>query len=74
MSARKRRSDAAHRSILLAIRRTLSHNRDEIKNSEQRRRRCNAQALSNLEVGGADCAPAMMMSQNPRRNKARFEA
>jgi hypothetical protein len=47
-----RRCAAAHRCIPLAIRRTLSHNRDEIKNSEQLRRAGDAQALSDSENGG----------------------
>jgi hypothetical protein len=59
---------------VLAIRRTLSHNRDELKNSEQRRRASDAQALSHSTTGEADFAPALPASQTPRRHKARFEA
>lgn len=70
----KRARVAAHRSIPLAIRRTLSHNRDEFKNSEQRRRACDAQALSNSEDGGAERAAMAVTSQTPRRQLTRFEA
>lgn len=70
----ERRRAAAHRSIPLAIPRTLSHNRDEFKNSEQRRRACDAQALSNSEDGGEGRAEMPATSQTPRRQLARFEA
>ena len=69
-----RRRAAAHRSIPLAIPRTLSHNRDEFKNSEQRQRGCDAQALSNSEDGGEGRAAMPARSQTPRRQLARFEA
>lgn len=64
----------ARRSIPLAIRRTLSHNRDEFKNSEQRRRACDTQALSNSEDGGEERAAMPATSQTPKRQLTRFEA
>jgi hypothetical protein len=70
----ERRRRAASRSIPLAIPRTLSHNRDEFKNSEQRQRACDAPALSDSEEGGAARAAMTMTSQTPRRQLARFEA
>jgi hypothetical protein len=47
---------AVHRCIVLAIRRTLSHNRDEFENGMWRRRARKAQALSDSEAGGAQRA------------------
>ncbi|NGZ86705.1 hypothetical protein [Duganella aceris] len=70
----KRRRAAARRSIVLANRRTLSHNRDEFKNSEQRQRASDAAALSDSEAGRAVRAAAMATSKKPRRHKARFDA
>jgi hypothetical protein len=70
----KRGRAAAHRCIPLAIPRTLSHNRDEFKNSEQRRRAGDAQALSDSEAGAFIIKAAVAASQKPRRHMARFEA
>jgi hypothetical protein len=72
--APQRRRAAAHRSIPLAIRGTLSHNRDEFKNSKQRQRAGDAQALSNSKAGGGNDAAMMATSQTPSRQLARFEA
>ncbi len=60
--ARRRRA-AAHRCILLAIPRTLSHNRDEFKNSEQRQRAGDAPALSVSEAGDDDAAASTPASK-----------
>jgi hypothetical protein len=70
----QRRRAAAHLRIPLAIPRTLSHNRDEFKNSEQRRRAGDAQALSDSEAGAFIMKAAVATSQKPRRHMARFEA
>lgn len=70
----QRRRGAAHRSIPLAIPGTLSHNRDEFENSEQRQRAGDAQALSNSEEGGTGGAAMMAISQTPRRQLACFDA
>lgn len=74
-TARAKRGRAAvHLCIPLAIPRTLSHNRDEFKNSEQRRRAGDAQALSDSEAGALIIKAAVATSQKPKRYMARFEA
>lgn len=45
----KRSAHAVHRCFVLAIRRTVSHNRDEFENGMWRRRASDAQALPDQE-------------------------
>jgi len=48
---------------VLAIPRTLSHNRDEFKNSEQRQHAGDAPALSDSEAGDGDDVASMPASK-----------
>jgi len=70
----KRSAHAAHRCFVLAIRRTVSHNRDEFENGMWRWRASDAQALPDQEEGGARRAQCESESQTPRRELVRFEA
>jgi len=70
----KRSAHAAHRCFVLAIRRTVSHNRDEFENGMWRWRASDAQALPDPEAGGARRVQCESESQTPRRRLVRFEA
>lgn len=70
----KRSSHAPHHCIVLAIRRTLSHNRDEFENGMWRQCASDARALPDSEAGGERCARSASQTQTPRRRLVRFEA
>ena len=70
----KRSAHAAHRCFVLAIRRTVSHNRDEFENGMWRWRASDAQALPDQEEGGARRVQCESESQTARRRLVRFEA
>jgi len=70
----KRSAHAAHRCFVLAIRRTVSHNRDEFENGMWRWHASDAQALPDQEEGGARRVQCESESQTPRRRLVRFEA
>ena len=70
----KRSAHAAHHCIVLAIRRTLSHNRDEFENGMWRQRSRAARALPDSEAGSERCTQRAVQTQTPRRRLVRFEA
>lgn len=70
----KRSRHAVHHCFVLAIRRTLSHNRDEFENGMWRQRASDARAVADVEAGGERCARSASQTQTPRRRLVRFEA
>ena len=70
----KRSRHAVHHCFVLAIRRTLSHNRDEFENGMWRQRASDARTAADVEAGGERCARSASQTQTPRRRLVRFEA
>lgn len=71
---RKPSVHAAYRCIVLANRRTVSHNRDEFENGSRRQRAGEARTLPDSAAGRAQRTAVRSRSQTPRRQLTRFDA